>query len=69
MGSHKVRWLEMFPDELYEAIERRPVCLLAYGLAEPHGLYNALGLDFIKADALLEISAAQHGGVVAPPCA
>ena len=66
--SVKVRWEEMYPDELLEAIERRPVCYLAYGLAEPHGAYNALGLDWLKAQALLERAAAEHGGVVAPPC-
>lgn len=67
--SGKVRWEEMFPDELLEAIRRRPVCYLAYGLAEPHGAYNALGLDWLKARELVERAAAEHGGVVAPPFA
>ena len=65
----KVRWEEMFPDELREAIRGCPVCLAAYGLAEPHGPYNAIGLDFLKARALLERAARAHGGVVAPPFA
>jgi len=63
----KVKWEEMFPDELLEAIERCPVCYLPYGLAEPHGAYNALGLDWLKAQALVEKAAAEHGGVVSPP--
>ncbi len=63
----KVRWEEMFPDELLAAIEDCPVCYMAYGLAEPHGAYNALGLDWLKAHALCEKAARAHGGVVAPP--
>ena len=53
----KVRWEEMFPDEFLELLDRRPVCYVAYGLAEPHGAYNALGLDFLKAQALVERAA------------
>ena len=63
----KVKWEEMFPDELLEAIEACPVCYMAYGLAEPHGAYNALGLDWLKAYALCLRAAQTHGGVVAPP--
>jgi creatinine amidohydrolase len=59
----------MFPDEFLELRDRRPVCYMAYGLAEPHGAYNALGLDFLKARALLERAAHEHGGIVAPPFA
>ena len=69
MGTTKVRWEEMFPDELYQKIQDEPVCYLAYGLAEPHGAYNALGLDWLKAQALVERAARKHGGVVAPPFA
>ena len=63
----KVRWEEMFPDELLQAIEACPVCYMAYGLAEPHGAYSALGLDWLKAYALCERATQTHGGVVAPP--
>jgi len=59
----------MFPDELLEAIRTRRACFLAYGLAEPHGPYNALGLDWLKAYALVIRAARAHGGVVAPPFA
>ena len=63
----KVRWEEMLPDELLEAIRVRRVCYMAYGLAEPHGPYNALGLDHLKAQGLCEMAAREHGAVVAPP--
>ena len=69
LKPRKVRWMEMFPDELLRAIREYPVCYCAYGLAEPHGSYNAIGLDWIKAQALVERAARAHGGVVAPPCA
>jgi len=69
MTNNKVRWEEMFLDEIQNALDKCPVCLLAYGLAEPHGPYNAIGLDFIKANSLLEKSAEINGGVVAPPFA
>jgi len=59
----------MFPDELLEAIDECPVCYLPYGLAEPHGAYSAIGLDWLKAQALCERAAAAHGGVVMPPFA
>ena len=62
----KVRWEEMFRDELEAAIAARPVCYLAYGLAEPHGVQNAIGLDGLKAQGLVEAAARAHGGVVAP---
>ena len=35
----------------FEAIRQVPVCYLAFGLAEPHGAYNALGLDWLNAAA------------------
>lgn len=63
----KVRWEEMFPDELRAAIAARPVCYLSYGLCEPHGPQNALGLDGLKAYGVVEAAARAHGGVVAPP--
>jgi creatinine amidohydrolase len=66
--GRKVRWEEMLPEELLEAIRQHPVCYAAYGLAEPHGRYSALGLDWIKAQAIVERAAVRFGGVVAPPC-
>lgn len=65
--TDKVRWEEMLPDELLHAIRTRRVCYMAYGLAEPHGPYCALGLDHLKAQGLCELAARTHGAVVAPP--
>ena len=65
----KVRWEEMFPDEFVAAREAHPICYMGYGLSEPHGAYNALGLDFIKAKEILERAAMINGGIVAPPVA
>ncbi|GAC1431863.1 MAG: hypothetical protein NVSMB65_05410 [Chloroflexota bacterium] len=62
-----VQWEEMFPDELDEALERCPVAYLTFGLCEPHGLHNAVGLDALKAHGLACRAAQEHGGVVAPP--
>ena len=62
-----VVWHEMFKDEFEAAVAARPVCYLSFGLSEPHGLQNAMGLDGLKAYALVQRVAEQHGGVVAPP--
>jgi len=57
----------MFVDEFEAAVAARPVCYLSFGLSEPHGLQNAMGLDGLKAYALIQRAAETHGGVVAPP--
>jgi creatinine amidohydrolase len=57
----------MFPDELDAAFARCPLAWLTYGLCEPHGPHNALGLDGLKAHALACAAARAHGGIVAPP--
>ncbi len=69
MTTPKVRWEEMLPHEFIGARNRFPLCWMAFGLAEPHGAYNALGLDWLKAYSLVEIAARQYGGIVAPPFA
>lgn len=63
----EVRWERMFPDELEAAFEKYPVVYLPYGLCEPHGPQNALGLDALKAHGICCKAARAHGGVVAPP--
>lgn len=65
--SRKVIWQEMFKDEFETAVAEMPVCYFSFGLSEPHGLQNAMGLDGLKAYALVQRAAAEHGGVVAPP--
>lgn len=63
----EVRWERMFPDQLEAAIEACPVVYFAYGLCEPHGPQNAVGLDALKAHAICCRAAQDHGGIVAPP--
>jgi creatinine amidohydrolase len=63
----EVRWERMFPHELEEAFEACPSVWFAYGLCEPHGPQNVLGLDGLKAHGLLVRAAREHGGIVAPP--
>jgi creatinine amidohydrolase len=65
----RVRWEEMLPHEFLEARDHFPLCWMAYGLAEPHGAYNPLGLDWLKAYALVEAAAERYGGIIAPPFA
>jgi len=63
----EVRWERMFPDQLEAALAACPVVYFAYGLCEPHGPHNALGLDTLKAHAICCRAAQTHGGIVAPP--
>ena len=63
----EVRWERMLPHQLEAAFAACPVVYFAYGLCEPHGPQNALGLDTLKAHALLVRTAREHGGIVAPP--
>ena len=65
----KTAWMEMFPHEFHQEMATSPICYMPYGPAEPHGVYNALGLDFIECERLLHDAAATHGGIVAPPFA
>lgn len=62
-----VQWEEMFQDELEAAFRRKPVVYFTYGLCEPHGPQNALGLDELKAHRIACLTAQRHGGIVAPP--
>ena len=63
----EVRWDRMFPDQLEQAFAERPVVYFAYGLCEPHGPQNTVGLDGLKAHAIACAAARAHGGIVAPP--
>jgi creatinine amidohydrolase len=62
----EVQWELMFPDELERAFGECPVVYFTYGLCEPHGPHNALGLDEIKAHEIACRTALAHGGIVAP---
>jgi hypothetical protein len=63
----EVRWERMFSDELERAFAACPLVYFAYGLCEPHGPQNAVGLDGLKAHAIACAAARAHGGIVAPP--
>jgi creatinine amidohydrolase len=62
----EVRWERMFPDQLEAAFADCPVVYFPYGLCEPHGPQNAVGLDALKAHAIACRAAQDHGGIVAP---
>ena len=66
MVRHEVRWERMFPHELEAAFEACPAVYFPYGLCEPHGPQNVLGLDGLKAHGLAVRTAKRHGGIVAP---
>lgn len=63
----EVRWERMFPDQLEEAFKECPLVYYTYGLCEPHGPQNAVGLDTLKAHAIACRAATAGGGIVAPP--
>ncbi|MDO8943175.1 MAG: creatininase family protein [Desulfobacterales bacterium] len=64
---NEVQWELMFPDQLEQAFQTCPLLYFTYGLCEPHGPHNALGLDELKAHAIAVRAAQRHGGIVAPP--
>ena len=64
--NKEVRWERMFPDQLEAAFAERPLVYFTYGLCEPHGPHNALGLDEVKAHGIACRAALAHGGIVAP---
>jgi creatinine amidohydrolase len=63
----EVRWERMFPDQLEQAFAECPLVYFPYGLCEPHGPQNAVGLDALKAHGIACAAARAHGGIVAPP--
>ncbi|MEE2658943.1 MAG: creatininase family protein [Candidatus Latescibacterota bacterium] len=66
-SDREVRWERMFPHQLEVAFGACPGLYFPYGLCEPHGPQNALGLDGLKAHGILVRLAREHGGIVAPP--
>ena len=63
----EIRWERMFPDQLEAAFVECPLVYFTYGLCEPHGPHNAVGLDSLKAHGIACEAARAHGGIVAPP--
>jgi creatinine amidohydrolase len=66
-GQAMARYEELRPRKLVELRSARPVAWLALGILEWHGLHNPLGLDGVKANAVLEYIAGRIGGIVMPP--
>ena len=66
-GKKKVRFEEMLPHEMEEAVNRFPVVYCAFGSLEWHGKHLPLGTDTLKAYHILIKTAEMFGGVVAPP--
>jgi creatinine amidohydrolase len=64
--EREVRWERMFPDQLEAAFAAYPLVYFTYGLCEPHGPQNALGLDELKVHAIACRAARLYGGIVAP---
>ncbi|MBO3803257.1 MAG: creatininase family protein [Candidatus Brockarchaeota archaeon] len=65
--KRKVRYEEMLPHELDEAVARFPVAYCAFGSLEWHGRHLPLGNDTLKAYHILLLAAEKFGGVVVPP--
>ncbi len=65
--KRKVRYEEMLPHELDEAVARFPVAYCAFGSLEWHGRHLPLGNDTLKAYHILIKTAEKFGGVVVPP--
>jgi creatinine amidohydrolase len=63
----KVKYEEMLPHEMDEAVARFPVAYVPFGSLEWHGRHLALGNDTLKAYGLLLLTARKYGGVVVPP--
>lgn len=61
-----MRYAELRPDGLAEAIRRRPVAIWPIGALEWHGPHLPLGLDGIVAEAFAERLQAQAGGLILP---
>lgn len=64
--QQEVRYEEMLPSEVMEAIVKRPVAYVPYGSLRWHGSHLPYGVDAIKAHALCVQAARKSGGVVLP---
>ena len=65
--KRKIRYEEMLPHELDEAVSKFPVAYCAFGSLEWHGRHLPLGNDTLKAYNILIRTAEKFGGVVVPP--
>jgi len=67
LAKLKVRYEEMLPHELDEAVSKFPVAYCSFGSLEWHGRHLPLGNDTLKAYNILVRTAEKFGGVVVPP--
>ncbi len=65
--GRKVRWEEMFPDELERAVADCPLAWISFGCLERHGPHMAVGNDALVVHAICLRAAERYGGVVTPP--
>ncbi|MBM4049279.1 MAG: creatininase family protein, partial [Planctomycetes bacterium] len=63
----KVRYEEMFPDEVEAALKKASVAYVPLGSLEWHGPHIAMGNDTLKIHAVCVRIAKRTGGVVLPP--
>ncbi len=63
----RLRYEELFPDEIEEIVHERPIAYLPLGTLEWHSYHLPLGFDAIKAHELCIRVAERVGGVVMPP--
>ena len=61
-----LRYEEMRPDELEQAVAARPVVYFPLGLVEHHGWHLPVGFDGIKARRFCELCVRETGGVIFP---
>jgi len=66
-GKRKVKYEEMLPHELEDAVAAFPVAYCPFGSLEWHGRHLPLGNDTLKAYHILLRTAERFGGVVVPP--
>ncbi|MGQ9630981.1 MAG: creatininase family protein [bacterium] len=65
--AKKVRYEELFPQEMEAIVKGTPIVYLPFGTLEWHGLHLALGNDAVKAHEICLRVAERAGGIVAPP--
>jgi creatinine amidohydrolase len=63
----KVKYEEMFPEELETALKEFPVAYVPVGSLEWHGRHMPYGVDSLKVHGILLHTAQKYGGIVVPP--
>lgn len=67
IDMEKIRYEELFPDEIEAIVQKTPIAYLSFGNLEWHGPHLALGTDGLKANEICLRVAKKMGGVVIPP--